>query len=81
MKVIKQKLRQCSCCMETHVVQEVEVKENQLYKGVIIYYTATYMYCDNDDTYYANEAQMTKNHKALQAGYKKFQDELKNRRN
>ena len=71
MQVISKVKKLCSCCMEEHEVQVVELEEKGLIKGKKVSYRAVYMYCDVADEFYMLEDQIEANDIALKNAYRK----------
>ena len=59
----------CLCCMEKHEPKIIVVRENNIFKGVEVWYDAEYFYCDRADETYADERQITLNHQAMKRAY------------
>lgn len=59
----------CLCCMEKHKPKIIVVRENNIFKGVEVWYDAEYFYCDRADETYADERQITLNHQAMKRAY------------
>ena len=51
------RLNICPCCMEEHEPRTIKVKENNLFKDIMVEYEAEYNYCINSDETYADESQ------------------------
>ena len=61
----------CPCCMEKHNIQIIEIKENNMFKGIPIEYNAEYFYCDKTDEMYAEEPQISLNDISMKNAYRK----------
>lgn len=68
-KILKSEKRLCVCCMEEHEVKTVLVTEKATFKNVKVEYQAIYQYCENADTLYENEEQMTENYFRRKVAY------------
>lgn len=71
MKIIKSERRLCTCCMETHEVKTVLVKEEAAFKNKKVAYEASYLYCDRAEELYMDEQQMQENDIRLKDAYRK----------
>lgn len=71
MKILKTERRLCTCCMEEHDVSEVVIKEETVFKEEKVAYEACYMYCDAEETLYANEEQLDFNDRHMKDAYRK----------
>jgi len=69
---MKIKKQICPCCMEEHIPQLIKAKEECLFKGVLVEYTAEYYYCENADETYADEEQISTNDIAMKDAYRKM---------
>ncbi len=58
--------------MEEHIPQIIKAKEECLFKGVLVEYTAEYYYCENADETYADEEQISTNDIAMKDAYRKM---------
>ena len=59
----------CLCCMEKHEPKIIVVRENNIFKGVEVWYDAEYFYCDRADETYADERHIRMNHQAMKRAY------------
>ena len=71
MKTVKTEKKLCECCMEEHDVQRIFVKENNIFKGVLVNYEAEYFYCDYADETYSDEKMSSANDIAMKNAYRK----------
>lgn len=71
MKILKKEKRLCTCCMNEHEVQFVQMREQTTFKSKNITYNANYMYCDIADEYYVDEHQMQENDINLKNAYRR----------
>ena len=69
MNILKKEHKLCVCCMEEHDVLTVKETQEVTYKGVKVQYEGVYEYCENTETFFANEEQMTTNYNALVNAY------------
>ncbi len=76
MTIIKNERKLCPCCMKEHKVKTVVVKDNLTFKGLKVFYDATYMYCDVADEFYMDEAQIQENDIRMKDAYRSEQDLL-----
>lgn len=70
MNILSSERKLCVCCMEEHNVQRVTTKENTVFKGVPVEYSAEYFYCEQADETYANEQQISSNDIAMKNAYR-----------
>ena len=68
---MKESVRLCPCCMESHATKVICVKEKNIFKGELIEYKAEYCYCEITDETYADEDQITANDIAMKNAYRK----------
>lgn len=71
MDIIKSEKRLCTCCMETHEVKTIMVKDNITFKGRAVRFDAEYLYCDVADELYVDDSQMQENDKRMKNAYRK----------
>lgn len=71
MKIIKSEYKLCLCCMEEHNVDIVEIKEQEIFKGEEVEFTAAYEYCSHTDEYLETEDMIKVNSLALKDAYRK----------
>jgi len=71
MKKIKSEKKLCLICMEEHEVHEVEVVDNEIYKGKEISFNTIYEYCSNSDEYLETEDMIKSNSLAMKDAYRK----------
>ena len=60
----------CPCCMEEHETSIIKVKENNLFKDVLVEYEAEYHYCNISDETYADETQIKDNDISMKNAYR-----------
>lgn len=70
MKILKTGKRICPCCMEEHVVQTIEVMEENVFKGASVEFRAEYTYCDRADETFAEERQISANDISMKNAYR-----------
>ena len=70
MKTIKSELKLCHSCMEEHVVNTIEVMNQQIFKDIEVDYPAIYEYCSNSDEYFASGDMINKNALAIKDAYR-----------
>lgn len=68
-KILRGIKMQCPCCMETHIVYEVDSKVSTIYKNMPISYIVKMFYCCNTDEYYQDEQQLTESYQTMKAAY------------
>ncbi len=71
MKTIKSELKLCHSCMEEHVVNTIEVMNQQIFKDIEVDYPAIYEYCSNSDEHFASGDMINKNALAIKDAYRK----------
>jgi len=70
LKTIKSELKLCHGCMEEHVVNTIEVMNQQIFKDIEVDYPAIYEYCSNSDEYFASGDMINKNALAIKDAYR-----------
>lgn len=71
MKILKNEMKLCMCCMEEHEVKTVQIKEQATFKDRKVVYDAFYTYCDVADELYMDEMQMQENDIRLKDAYRR----------
>lgn len=71
MALLRTETRLCESCMETHEVQVVAQKEQNVFKGQTVEYEAVYYYCDHTEEYYADGTMLAANDLAMKNEYRK----------
>lgn len=71
MKILRTEHKMCMCCMETHDVHDVVVKEKNIFKGNEIEYDAVYEYCDHTSEFSADEDMITSNDISMKNAYRR----------
>lgn len=71
MKITGTKLKICLSCMEEHEVKQVEIEEENSFKGVNVSYMARYEYCDNTEEYLTYDDSLETNDLAMKDAYRK----------
>ncbi|OPL14730.1 MAG: hypothetical protein AVO34_00945 [Firmicutes bacterium ML8_F2] len=61
----------CLSCMEAHQIQQVTVKEENIFKGKRVEYQAKYEYCPNTDAYTATDEIIDLNDISFKDAYRK----------
>ncbi len=71
MKVIDSIHKLCMCCMEEHEVKLVELKEQNVFKGVKVEYLTRLEYCDASGETHATEVMVEQNDLAMKDAYRR----------
>lgn len=70
MSVMSIETKLCISCMEEHEVQQIEILEENIFKGKRVQYPAKYEYCPNTDLYTATNKMMDENDVSLKDVYR-----------
>lgn len=65
MRVIDEFNGFCSACLSEHIIQVVEIQEEELYKEKDVRFMAEYNYCNVYDMLTENEEQIRKNFRRM----------------
>lgn len=71
MKDIKIEAKLCLICMEEHEVKTVEVKDEEIYKGLEVDFDALYEYCSHADEFLETEEMIKTNSLSMKDAYRK----------
>lgn len=69
-KLIEVNRQKCICCMEEHEVKRVEAFDEVTYQNEKVGYNLECFYCENDETFFEDEDQMSRNGKSLKDAYR-----------
>ena len=70
MTIIKTEMKLCTCCMEEHEVETVQIMEHNEFKGVPVEYPATYEYCKAADEFHETEELSEENDISFKNAYR-----------